>query len=94
MKIVHDYSITDNTDLIEIASANYIGDYAIRIKFSDETSKLVDFKPFLLNAGHPSISKYLDENLFRKFEIVNGNLNWNDYDLIFPIHDLHEGVIK
>jgi len=78
----------------EVISANYIGDYAIKICFSDETEKLVDFKPFLCKSLHPSISKYLDESLFKQFKISEGNLNWNDYDLIFPIHELHEGVIK
>ncbi len=78
---------------IEVASANYIGDYVIRFSFNDGNEKLVDFKPFLTKSLHPSISKYLDESLFKQFEIVNGNLNWNDYDLIFPIHDLYEGVI-
>jgi hypothetical protein len=77
----------------EIELAKYIGDYAIRITFNDGNEKLVDFKPFLTKSLHPSISKYLDESLFKQFEIVNGNLNWNDYDLIFPIHDLYEGVI-
>ena len=83
----------NENDVIEVTSADYIGDYAVRISFNDETQKLVDFKPFLTKSLHPSISKYLDENLFKQFKISEGNLNWNDYDLIFPIHDLHEGII-
>lgn len=93
MKIIQDYNTNKTTDLIEVASANYIGDYAIRIMFSDGHDKLVDFKPFLLKSLHPSISKYLNETLFKQFKITNGNLNWNDYDLIFPIHDLYEGAV-
>ena len=94
MKIIQDYNEVILNDVIEITSANYIGDYAIRISFSDETEKLVDFKPFLGKSLHPSISKYLDEGLFKQFKINEGNLNWNDYDMIFPIHDLYEGSIK
>ncbi|GAC1308052.1 MAG: hypothetical protein NVSMB24_21080 [Mucilaginibacter sp.] len=93
MKIVQDYNIHNTTDLIEVSSANYIGDYAIRITFSDGHDKLVDFKQFLLKSLHPSISKYLNETLFKQFKITNGNLNWNDYDLIFPIHDLYQGTV-
>ena len=78
---------------IEIRSVQYIGDFAIRIFFNDGTHKLVDFKPFLENSLHPSIHKYLDENKFKDFQIIDGNLNWNDYDLIFPIEDLHKGKI-
>ena len=94
MKIIKDYTETESTDVIEIISADYLGNYEINISFSDETGKVVDFKPFLTTSLHPSISKYLDESLFKQFKIVDGNLNWNDYDLIFPIHDLHEGLLS
>ena len=92
MKITEEY-IDYNFDFIKIKSARYIGDYAIRIFFSDGFNKLVDFKPFLESSVHPSIRKYLDETKFKDYQIVDGNLNWNDYDLIFPIEDLIEGKI-
>ncbi len=94
MKIIKDYNENELIDVIEITAANYIEDYSIKIYFNDGSDKLVDFKPFLTKSLHPSISKYLDIALFSRFEIINGNLNWNDYDLIFPIHDLYEGVIR
>lgn len=93
MRIVEDY-IDVQTDLIEINSAVYIGDYAIRLFFNDGVCKLVDFKSFLETSSHPSIKKYLDETKFKQFIILDGNLNWNDYDLIFPIADLHQGVVQ
>ena len=92
MRIVEDY-IDVKTDLIEINSAVYIGDYEIRLVFNDGVSKLVDFKSFLESSSHPSIKKYLDETKFKQFLILDGNLNWNDYDLIFPIADLYQGII-
>jgi hypothetical protein len=92
VKITEEY-IDHNIDFIEIKSARYIGDFAIRIFFSDGSNKLVDFKPFLESSVHPSIRKYLDETKFKDYQIVDGNLNWNDYDLIFPIEDLIEGKI-
>jgi hypothetical protein len=27
------------------------------------------------------------------FKIVNGNLNWNDYEMIFPAWDLYRGIV-
>jgi len=90
MKITEEY-IDYNVDIIEVKSARYIGDYAIRVFFSDGFSRLVDFRPFLESSLHPSIRKYLDEAKFKDYQIVDGNLNWNDYDLIFPIEDLYEG---
>ncbi|MDP3149407.1 MAG: DUF2442 domain-containing protein [Ignavibacteria bacterium] len=92
MKIVEEY-IDVQTTLLEIKSAKYIGDYAIRIFFNDGVSRLVDFKPFLESSLHPSIRKYFDEVKFNQFKIIDGNLNWNDHDLIFPIEDLYEGKI-
>jgi len=92
MKIVEE-NIDFQVDLIDIRSAKYIGDFAIRVFFSDGFNRLVDFKPFLETSLHPSIRKYLDEDRFKQFEIVDGNLNWNDYDLIFPIGDLYDGKL-
>ena len=78
------------TDLIEIRSAEYLGNFVIRIDFNGGVSHSVNFKPFLESALHPAVRQYLDENRFRKFEIVDGNLNWNNYELIFPLEDLYE----
>ena len=92
MKITEEY-IDYDVDIIWIKSAQYIGDHAIRVFFNDGFNKLVDFKPFLETSMHPSIRKYLDETKFINFQIVDGNLNWNDYDMIFPLEDLHKGSI-
>ena len=92
MKITEEY-IDYNIDFMEIKSVRYIGDYAIRIFFSDGSDKLIDFKPFLESSVHPSIRKYLDETKFKEYQIVDGNINWNDYELIFPIEDLFIGKI-
>ena len=92
MKITENYFQQD-TPSISIKEAKYIGDFAIRIHFNDVTEKLVDFKPFLIKSQHPSIKKYLEENLFSNYKIIDGNLNWNDYDMIFPVWDLYSGKI-
>lgn len=92
MKIVEENNYSPLV-LMEIISAKYIGDYAIRIFFNDGINRLVDFKSFLESSLHPSIRKYLDETKFNQFKIIEGNLNWNDYDLIFPLDDLYEGRI-
>jgi len=93
MKIVEVPFTGKVISFIEVKEARYIGDFAIRIFFNDGSERLVDFKPFLSNSVHPSIKKYLHEKKFRQFEIKDGNLNWNDYDLIFPVSDLYAGSI-
>jgi hypothetical protein len=65
-----------------------------RILFADGERRVVDFGPFLRRASHPAIQAYLDEERFRQFVISNGNVNWNDYDLIFPVADLYAGSIS
>jgi Protein of unknown function (DUF2442) len=92
MKITEEY-LDYRIEIIEIVSAYYIGDFAIRLSFNDGTNRLVDFKPFLESSLHPSIQKYLNEKKFKEFKIVEGNLNWNDYDMIFPRDDLYKGVL-
>jgi DUF971 family protein len=64
MRIVEEHN-EFQPELIEIKSANYIGDYAIRIYFNDGVNRLVDFKPFLESSLHPSIRKYLDETFLQ-----------------------------
>ena len=94
MKIIVDYNDSrSGLKNLKIDSAKYLSDYVIRIIFNDGNERLVDFKPFLSNSLHPSIKKYLDENKFSGFSLTDGNLNWNDYDLIFPISDLYNGKI-
>ena len=94
MKITIDYSQQSIAENLKIQAAKYLSDFAIRIAFNDGTEKLVDFKPFLEKSLHPSIKKYTNEQKFSKFRIVDGNLNWNDYDMIFPIWDLYRGKIE
>jgi len=92
MKIAEQY-VGYEVEVIEVIGTNYVGNYTIRIFFDDGSVKEVNFGSFLTNSNHPSIRKYLDENLFLQYKIINGNLNWNDYDMIFPISDLHQGRI-
>ncbi|TRX31918.1 DUF2442 domain-containing protein [Flavobacterium sp. ZT3R18] len=92
MKITVSYNQDPNTKIIAIKSAKYLGGYTLHIIFDDETEKFIDFKPFLDKSQNPSIKKYLDQKLFSSYQIVDGNLNWYDYDLIFPIWDLYNGI--
>ena len=81
------------TMVISIINAEYLGDYKIKFQFSDETSRIIDFNGFLSKAQNPMSKKYLDKALFQKFTIEYGDIIWTDYELCFPIWDLHEGNI-
>jgi hypothetical protein len=79
--------------VISIDKATYLEDYKIEFLFSDGMVKIIDFYDFLNNAKNPMTRKYLDKNRFKRFEIKYGDINWNDFELCFPIWDLHEGRI-
>ncbi len=79
--------------VIEIQDAKYLGDYKIKLHFSDGIIKTIDFANFLQGAKNPMTRKYLEKDLFRSFKIEHGDIIWNDYEMCFPIWDLHEGAI-
>lgn len=80
--------------IIEVIQATQIADFILKVKFSDGKTNQIDFKEFLSSSSHPEIRKYLDQGLFSTFEIKDGNVIWNDYDLIFPLADLYSGKIS
>jgi len=78
---------------IAVTQAEYLGQYEIRFTFSDQTEQTIDFSGFLNRSNNPMTRKFLDEKFFRNFRIEFGDIVWNDYELCFPIGDLHEGNV-
>lgn len=79
--------------IIEIKKAEYISGYKIRLAFSGNKEKVLDFETFLKNAKNPMTRKYLDLNEFKQFNLEYGDLTWGDYEMCFPIWDLYKGKI-
>ncbi len=79
--------------IISVETVNHIGEFKLELEFNDKTCQVVDFYPFLSRSLNPLIRKYLSHEEFSKFEIYEGDLEWNDYDLCFPIADLYENKI-
>jgi hypothetical protein len=77
--------------VVDTTAAEYAGGYRLRLTFSDDTTRTVDFEPFLRKSHNPMIRKYLDPEEFAAFSVQYGDLVWHDYDLCFPIADLYEG---
>jgi Protein of unknown function (DUF2442) len=75
--------------VLKVIEAAYIRDYELRLRFSDNTERIVDFGPFLAQSTNPLIRLYLDSDKFQEFRITGGDLEWNDFDLVFPIIDLY-----
>lgn len=79
--------------VISIQKAEYKGDYKINFLFSDGVEQSIDFSMFLNNAKNPMTKKYLDKKLFQSYSLEFGDINWNDFEMCFPLWDLHEGKI-
>ncbi len=94
MKIVQEYNEAYVANKIAVSKAEYMGNFRIMISFADGTEKNVNFKSFLEQSNHPEIKKYLNEEKFLAFKITNGNIEWNDCDMIFPLSDLYSGKIS
>jgi len=79
--------------VISVEKVNQLSDFKLELEFNDKTQQVIDFYPFLSRSLNPLIRKYLSPEEFSKFEIDEGDLEWNDYDLCFPIADLYENKI-
>ena len=78
-----------------ITDASNAGGLSVTLHFSDNTSRTVDIGDFIRRHPHPQYNKYLEEKHFCKFKIENGNIVWGkNWDLIFPIEQLHSGSIS
>lgn len=88
-----EYEPNATEQLIEVVKAEYVDGYRIALTFADGAWRMVDFAAFLSRAQNPMATQYRDIEKFKQFEIVNGNLNWNDYEMIFPVAQLYAGTI-
>lgn len=81
-------------DNLYVVKAEDLGNFKVKVYFSDNKSQLVDIGDFIRNNPHPQYNKYLDPKKFKKFTIENGNIVWGkNWDLIFPVEQLYQGRI-
>ena len=78
---------------LEVTEAKYVSGYRLLLTFNDGAVRLVDFAPFLAKARNPDTTDFRELKKFKGFHLEHGNLMWGDYQMIFPIMDLHQGTI-
>ena len=77
-----------------ITNAANAGNLSVNLWFSDNTMQTVNVGDFIRRHPHPQYNKYLDERKCSRFNIEEGNIVWGkNWDLVFPIEELHAGVI-
>jgi hypothetical protein len=81
------------TKYIDVVAAEYVSDYKVRLTFNDDSKRVIDFEPFLRRTQHPDLTQYRALKKFKSFRVVDGNLMWGDYEMIFPVWDLYRGEI-
>ncbi|MBO7434561.1 DUF2442 domain-containing protein [bacterium] len=80
---------------LSIIKAEDLGNLTVCLTFSDNTVQTVNVGDFIRRHPHPQYNKYLDQKKFSRFALENGNIVWGkNWDLIFPIEELHAGAIK
>jgi len=79
---------------LSIQEAKYMGNYVLRVYFSSNEAKNIDFsKAFKKLKGY--YAKYAEIENFEKFKVENGNLVWGEnWDVIFPVWDIYTGKIN
>ena len=78
-----------------ISRAEAVGNLSVNLFFNDNTSRIVNIGDYIRRHQHPQYNKYLDEALFNTFQLEDGNIVWGeDWDLIFPIEQLHQGFVS
>ena len=78
-----------------ISKAEAVGNLSVNLFFNDNTSRIVNIGDYIRRHPHPQYNKYLDEALFNTFQLEDGNIVWGeDWDLIFPIEQLHQGFLS
>lgn len=82
-----------NPTIINISKAEHVGGFCLRLQFDDGSEQIVDFGSFLRDAQHPDVRAFLGEEKFLTYRVEHGNLIWGDYDLCFPVADLHANTI-
>lgn len=79
---------------LRVTEAKHAAKHQVEVRFNDGSLQLVDFGPFLKHARNPMFTKYRRLSAFKSFRVHDGDLMWGDYEMIFPITDLHAGVIS
>ncbi|MBR4159070.1 MAG: DUF2442 domain-containing protein [Spirochaetia bacterium] len=64
--------------MIYVVSAEYAGDYKIKVKFNDSTSGIADFKQKVSTDHRPIIRELKDIKLFKNFWIEADTITWSN----------------
>lgn len=76
-----------------VESVAHMTGHILEIEFNDGKKTIVDFSRFIFSNGHPDYEPYKNITRFQNYDIVDGNINWDDYTMIFPVEDLYQNKL-
>lgn len=80
---------------IKVTDARFKEGYTLHLTFSDGKELDVDFTPAITAFAKGDFGKYRTPRYFKQFKVENGNVVWGkNWDLIFPVLELHKGKIS
>ena len=79
---------------LKIIHAEATGNLSVELIFNDSSRQRINIGEFIKAHPHPQYNKYLEPRKFSRFTIENGNIVWGkNWDLVFPVEQLHTGTI-
>jgi Protein of unknown function (DUF2442) len=90
--LIHEEEVGDalyDTNVLTVLDVQYDKAYKLHILFSNGERRTVDFE--LVLRRFPPLTSYLNLEKFKAFRLYNGNVQWNAYEMIFPVKDLYNG---
>ena len=76
-----------------VNQVSHISGHILEIEFNDGHKSIIDFAPFIFSVGHPDYVPYKNIDRFLQYEVIDGNLNWDDYTMIFPVENLYKNKL-
>jgi len=83
----------DDVAELSIVSAKHIESYILELRFNNKHIQRVDLSSFIFSNRHPDYEQYKNKDMFLNYKLIDGNLNWDDYRMIFTVEDLYKGKI-
>jgi len=83
----------DDVAELSIVSAKHIESYILELRFNNSHTQRVDFSSFIFSNRHPDYEQYKNEDMFLNYKLIDGNLNWHNYRMIFSIEELYKGLL-
>ena len=64
--------------MLSVISAEYVGDYRIKVKFDDSTSGIADFRQKVSTDHRPIIRELFDLKKFKAFTVEADTIVWDN----------------